>query len=217
MCCFIILSSSFVALLLLYWLMERNKSSQEEITITVIGGNEKVKAALDKIEGYQFSHVANSDIDSPRYVLNFGTELQLPALLEILNISYIGSGTACLIVCNQKSLVTSLANQVGVPVLIEEALPSKEYTVIIVGNRGDYQFFPILADDNKTQILSRYSMQLFEGLHCKDYARFDFRESTEGDIYFTNVDVKPDWLLTASPQVLEAILGAARKRWHIPA
>ena len=43
-------------------------------------------------------------------------ELHVPALLEMLNLPYTGSGPQCLAYCYDKSLIRGIANEIGVPV-----------------------------------------------------------------------------------------------------
>lgn len=79
-------------------------------------------------------------------------------------------------------------------------------------------------DDQEQSKLIDYSMRLFERTGCRDYARFDFRANTDGDIKLLEVNPNPGWCwdgkqnLMASfagmryDELLGAILGAAEER-----
>lgn len=186
---------------------------------------EALKKALKDIEGYQFTYLDrhSSLIQSlltnpPQYVLNLCDEgykndplmeLHVPAILEMLGISYTGAAPACLAVCYNKSWVNSCAKEMEIPVpaeiyidpsnqraslpsifpailkpskgdsskgilqssvvhdaqellayfeklktivpdtpiLIQEFLSGKEYSVSIIGNEGNFEVLPILEVD----------------------------------------------------------------------
>jgi D-alanine-D-alanine ligase len=79
-------------------------------------------------------------------------------------------------------------------------------------------------DDQEQSKLIDYSMRLFERTGCRDYARFDFRANSDGDIKLLEVNPNPGWCwdgkqnLMASfagmryDELLGAILGAAEER-----
>jgi D-alanine-D-alanine ligase len=48
-------------------------------------------------------------------------------------------------------------------------------------------------DEEKKRQLSDYSIQLFERLECRDYARFDFRADEQGNIKLLEVNPNPGW------------------------
>ena len=119
----------------------------------------------------------------------------------------------------------------GRPVLIEEFLPGREYSISIIGNPGlsyrilaplevDYsslkpglphilgyesKWVPDspywtqisyheadISDDIRAQLFD-YSNLLFERCGCKDYARFDFRTDSCGEIKLLEVNPNPGW------------------------
>lgn len=150
----------------------------------------------------------------------------------------------------------------NVPILVQEFLSGREFSVGVVGNEGQFEVLPILEVDysllpsNLAPILSyeskweptspywtqiRYhqgfleeskfrgmvdsSLALFERMECRDYARFDFREDSEGRIKLLEVNPNPGWCWDGKfnlmaqfanieyHQLLEMILKAACERW----
>ncbi|MBP2030827.1 D-alanine-D-alanine ligase [Methanohalophilus levihalophilus] len=125
-----------------------------------------LKGALREIEGYEFSYLSNhntliTDLArvSPKtdIVLNLcdegyandpRKELHVPAILEMMDIPYTGSGPQCLAYCYDKSLVRGIARELGVPV--PEGLMVKpddtlfeltmDFPVIVKPNFGDSSF-----------------------------------------------------------------------------
>ena len=95
---------------------------------------ENLKKALDSLNGYKFTFLDNhnsliSDLNKLKgrvdFVLNLcdegfdnaaSMELHLPALFEILNVPYTGSGPQCLAYCYDKSLVRGIAKEMEIPV-----------------------------------------------------------------------------------------------------
>ncbi|MFW9948275.1 MAG: methyltransferase domain-containing protein, partial [Candidatus Odinarchaeota archaeon] len=95
---------------------------------------DQLKAALKELKGYYFSYLSNHDTlinDAEKlkgkidYVFNLcdegflndaRKELHVPALLEILNIPYTGSGPQCLAFCYDKSLIRGIAKELEIPV-----------------------------------------------------------------------------------------------------
>jgi len=95
---------------------------------------DKLKSALRKLEGNHFFYFNNHDTliqdlmkergkidiifnlcDEGHY--NEGKkELHIPALLEVLGLSYTGSGPQCLAFCYDKSLVRGIAKEMEIPV-----------------------------------------------------------------------------------------------------
>jgi D-alanine-D-alanine ligase len=126
----------------------------------------KAKVALNELEGYTFYYLDNhntlmqdlQDLQTKiNYVLNFcdegyfneaRKELHIPALLEILKISYTGSGPQCLAFCYDKSLVRGIAKelQIAVPEAIyirpdEKIIDLPLYfPAIVKPNFGDSSF-----------------------------------------------------------------------------
>ena len=49
------------------------------------------------------------------------------------------------------------------------------------------------ADDDTARQVADYSMTLFERLGCRDYARFDFRTDTSGQVKLLEVNPNPGW------------------------
>ncbi len=89
---------------------------------------------------------------APEFVLNFcdtglgndaRRELHIPAMLEILDIPYSGSGPVALGLCYDKALVRAVASAHAVPVADEvflrpaDKLPEFSYPAFIKPNRGD--------------------------------------------------------------------------------
>jgi D-alanine-D-alanine ligase len=69
-------------------------------------------------------------------------ELHVPALLEILDIPYTGSGPQCLAYCYDKSLIRGVAKEIGVPV-------ARAFFVKSEDNVFDLQIdFPVIAKPN---------------------------------------------------------------------
>lgn len=254
-------------------------------------------------------------------------ELHIPALLEMLNIPYTGSGPSCLAQCYNKSLVRAIANSLKIavpeeiylsagslktvlpesfpvlikpnfgdgshgitqaavienasllddylnrlsaplseaPLLIQEFLTGSEYSVGLIGNPGyleslpllevDYSALPdnlpkilsyeskwvpkspywnkigyreALLSDEMTHSLIESSKALFEYLDCRDYARFDFRSDSQGNIKLLEVNPNPgwcwdgkfnlmaDWAGISYQALLERILHSAQKRYQLP-
>ena len=119
----------------------------------------RLKAALAGLSRYRFEYLddhtgllENLHDDPPAFVLNFcdtgyrnraALEQHIPALLELLDIPYSGSGPAALGLCYDKGLVRAVAQSIGIPVPREiylgpaEALPEIEFPAFIKPNRGD--------------------------------------------------------------------------------
>ncbi|MFX0004398.1 MAG: methyltransferase domain-containing protein [Candidatus Hodarchaeota archaeon] len=94
----------------------------------------QLKGALKELSGYNFSYLDNhttliQDLQNLKgkfdFVLNLcdegffnnaRKELHVPALLEILNIPFTGSGPQCLAFCYDKSLVRGIAKELEIPV-----------------------------------------------------------------------------------------------------
>ena len=126
----------------------------------------RLKKALSETRGYRFIYLNSHDTlinDLLRlkpkidYVFNLcdegynniaTQELHVPALLEILDMPYTGSGPQCLANCYDKSLVRGIAREMGIPVpegvLVKPEdfkfeLPFK-FPAIIKPNFGDSSF-----------------------------------------------------------------------------
>ena len=119
----------------------------------------QLKLALSELAGRNFTYVDDHrdlyatlrDAD-PEFVLNFcdtglgndaRRELHVPAMLEMLNIPYSGSGPVALGLCYDKALVRAVASAHGVPVPNEaflrtdNVLPEFSYPAFVKPNRGD--------------------------------------------------------------------------------
>jgi D-alanine-D-alanine ligase len=301
---------------------------------------DKMKAALATLSAYRFTYIddhatllATLTRERPAFVFNMcdngykndaTRELEVPALLDLLEIPYTGAGPTCLGMCYDKSLVRALASAHGVPVpretyfdmtrqagdipslfpalikpnradgsvgittgsvvydaeaaiaylnrlrrtvpgrdaLIQEYLTGAEYSVGLIGNPGlgftvlpplevdysglDPELPHILSFESKfdpnspyfTEIkyrraditetvrrhLADYSRILFERLECRDYARFDFRADSAGEIRLLEVNPNPAWCWDGKlammagfagygyPDLLRLILEAAQSR-----
>ncbi len=120
---------------------------------------QKLREALAEIESVRFelwndhtTLLTRLQTERPRFVLNFCDtgfrnnsrhELHIPALLEMLNIPYSGSGPVALGLCYDKALVRAVAAAHGIPVADEvflqgdTALPEFSYPAFIKPNSGD--------------------------------------------------------------------------------
>ncbi|MFX0023882.1 MAG: methyltransferase domain-containing protein [Candidatus Hermodarchaeota archaeon] len=94
----------------------------------------QLKGALKELSNYNFSYLDNhstliQDLQNLRgsfdfvfnlcdegFLNNARKELHVPALLEILNIPFTGSGPQCLAFCYDKSLVRGIAKELEIPV-----------------------------------------------------------------------------------------------------
>ncbi|MBN9289444.1 MAG: D-alanine--D-alanine ligase [Gammaproteobacteria bacterium] len=121
----------------------------------------KLKKALKGIDNYQFQYIDNHKtllqqlmLSCPEFVFNLcdegfnnqaQLELHIPALLELLNIPYTGSGPACLAQCYNKSLVNAMAKNLDIAVpeeIYKEAETQKTifptlFPVLVKPNLGD--------------------------------------------------------------------------------
>ncbi len=95
---------------------------------------DQLKGALIELEDYHFEYLSNhdtliSDLMKMKgkydYILNLcdegyfndaRKELHVPAILDMLGISYSGSGPQCLAYCYDKSLVRGIAKEMSIPV-----------------------------------------------------------------------------------------------------
>ncbi len=120
---------------------------------------EKLKQALSEISERRFDYWSDHDglfrrlrEERPEFVLNFCDtgfrnearyELHIPALLEMLDVPYSGSGPVALGICYDKAMVRAIAQAHGVPVPGEvfmrpgDPLPEVGYPAFIKPNRGD--------------------------------------------------------------------------------
>lgn len=186
---------------------------------------DRLKSTLEQTHGFRLTYfdqhqsfINKLQAKPPQFVLNLCDEgyqndafkeLHIPALLEMLGISYSGASPACLALCYNKSVIRALAlsldiavpeetyfdpsdqaasipsifpallkpnygdSSVGItkdavvhtaeeliayldvlresmpstPILIQEFLDGKEYSVGIIGNTGNYTILPILEVD----------------------------------------------------------------------
>lgn len=127
---------------------------------------DQLKDALRDIVGYNFTYLNNhstliSDLAKLKgkvdfalnlcdegYENNARNELHVPAVLEMLDIPYTGSGPQCLAFCYDKSLVRGVAQEIGVPVPNALFIKPEDTTfgldltfpVIVKPNLGDSSF-----------------------------------------------------------------------------
>ncbi len=120
----------------------------------------KLKDAVQMLPGYRFTflnahHTFYNDLLRQRakidFVLNLcdegfnneaRKELHVPALLEMLDIPYTGSGPQCLAYCYDKSLIRGIAKEMGIPV-------AEAFFVKAEDNVFDLQIdFPVIAKPN---------------------------------------------------------------------
>ena len=121
---------------------------------------ESLKSALTNLPGYKFTylnahHTFYNDLLKQRiktdFVLNLcdegfnneaRKELHVPALLEMLDIPYTGSGPQCLAYCYDKSLIRGVAKEMEIPV-------AEAFFVKSDDNVYDLQIdFPVIAKPN---------------------------------------------------------------------
>jgi D-alanine-D-alanine ligase len=121
---------------------------------------ERLKEALAQLPGYRFSylnahHTFYNDLLKQKnkidFVLNLcdegfnneaRKELHVPAMLEMLDIAYSGSGPQCLAYCYDKSLIRGIAKEMGIPV-------AEAFFVKSDDNVFDLQIdFPVIAKPN---------------------------------------------------------------------
>lgn len=121
---------------------------------------QKLKEALNLLPGYKFSflnahHTFYNDLLKHKTKIDFvfnlcdegfnneaKKELHVPALLEMLDIPYTGSGPQCLAYCYDKSLIRGIAKEMGIPVAEAFFIKSED-------NVFDLQIdFPVIAKPN---------------------------------------------------------------------
>jgi D-alanine-D-alanine ligase len=172
-------------------------------------------------------------------------------------------------VCNNMEELISYFNWLktnlpNMPIIVQEFLPGREFSVGIIGNRENLEVLPILEVDysklskdlpkllcyeSKWIPTSAYwnnihfkkadlneeeqrelidsAKLLFKKLDCKDYVRFDFRTSKDGQIKLLEINPNPGWCwdgklnimagfagLTYS-QLLDKILNSALERFNL--
>ncbi|MEM0481824.1 MAG: methyltransferase domain-containing protein [Nitrososphaerota archaeon] len=273
----------------------------------------ELKSALYGIKGYKFKFIDNhsemlrileQDHSRIHLVLNLCDdglhndpfkEPHIPAMLDMLGLSYTGAGQRCLTLCYDKNLVKLVAHQMGIPtprsvllepgeapfrvrglkyplvvkpnfgdnswgiteksiarssedlvasienlrrgwgyggpILVEEYIEGEDLTVSIIGNPPhDYVVAPILREDYSgvpaslprictyqakwipassygavrsvpaslppsiKSMMTKWSIQLFKRLECRDYARFDWRLGSDGVPYFLEANPNPGWV-----------------------
>ena len=88
------------------------------------------------------------------------------------------------------------------------------------------RYFEAKLDERKARQLFDWSILLFERLGCRDYARFDFREDSSGNIKLLEVNPNPGWCWDGKfnlmagyagisyHELLEKVLQAALERWR---
>jgi D-alanine-D-alanine ligase len=127
---------------------------------------DQLKAGLRELKDFQFVYLNSHDtliqeltklkgkIDFAFNLCDEGydndpqKELHIPSLLEILSISYTGSGPQCLAYCYDKSLVRGIAREMGIPVPEAFFVKSEDITfglpfnfpVMVKPNFGDSSF-----------------------------------------------------------------------------
>ena len=121
---------------------------------------DQLKEALRELKGFCFTYLNNHDtliqdlikkeakIDFVFNLCDEGfsnvakRELHIPALLEMLEIPYTGSGPQCLAFCLDKSLVRGIAKEMGIPVPEAVFIKPEDSTVEL------YFDFPVIAKPN---------------------------------------------------------------------
>ncbi|MFH0911500.1 MAG: methyltransferase domain-containing protein [Planctomycetota bacterium] len=121
----------------------------------------KMKSALEELDEYEFTFIDNHQrlirkllSEMPDFVFNLCDEgyqndafmeLHVPAILEMLNLPYTGAGPACLGLCYNKGLVSSIAQSLEIPVPSESYLGADDsvatlpttFPAIVKPNFGD--------------------------------------------------------------------------------
>src|SRR5215472_17068437 len=124
-------------------LVKRNGRWNEEDIETI----ERLKTALYELPDYRFRFLDNHAslyaelrASRPQFVLNLCDEgfnndafmeMNIPALLETLDIPYSGAGPLCLRLCYNKSLVRVIAQSIDVPVPAETYFNSDDLAATI--------------------------------------------------------------------------------------
>jgi D-alanine-D-alanine ligase len=120
----------------------------------------KLQNALSKLPAYKFTYLSThnsfyNDLLKQKHKIDFvlnlcdegfnnmaKKELHIPALLEMLDIPYSGSGPQCLAYCYDKSLIRGVAKEMGIPV-------AEAFFVKSEDNVFDLQIdFPVIAKPN---------------------------------------------------------------------
>ena len=88
----------------------------------------------------------------------------------------------------------------------------------------EIRFKRAMIDEVERNAMERHARIMFERLHLRDYARFDFRRGSDGEIKLMEVNPNPAWATDGKlafmagfaghsyPQMLNLILEAARQR-----
>ncbi|MDB2613642.1 methyltransferase domain-containing protein [Chlamydiales bacterium] len=134
----------------------------------------------------------------------------------------------------------------GVPILIQEFLEGREFSVGIIGNGASMEVLPLLEVDfsklpknlpkilgyeskwypdspywtqiryhqaNLDEATTRYlfdtSMNLFQRLKCRDYARIDFRMNLRGEVKLLEVNPNPGWCWDGKMALMAEFAGIA--------
>jgi len=124
----------------------------------------QLQEALRNLKGYEFTYLNNHDTlinDLEKLKIDFvfnlcdegynndaEKELHIPSLLEMLGISYTGSGPRCLACCYDKSLVRGIAKEMKIPVPEAFFIKPEDsifelpfgFPVIVKPNFGDSSF-----------------------------------------------------------------------------
>jgi D-alanine-D-alanine ligase len=127
---------------------------------------DQLKSALRELEGCHFQYLDNHDSLIQDLAKNKGKidlifnlcdeghdndarkELHIPGLIELLGLSYTGSGPQCLAFCYDKSLVRGIAKEMGIPVPKAFFIKPEDsafeipfaFPVIVKPNFGDSSF-----------------------------------------------------------------------------
>lgn len=135
------------------------------------------------------------------------------------------------------------------PILVQEFLSGREFSVAVIGNGPNYEILPILEVDysdlprdlpqilsyeskwdptspywtaisykqaklkeEEHRLMTESSVQLFERLGCRDYARFDFREDAHGQIKLLEVNPNPGWCWDGKLNLMAQFAGMSYKK-----
>lgn len=133
-----------------------------------------------------------------------------------------------------KNTLNRIFDEVNPPIIVEEFLPGREFTVGILDNMGDIRALeitemtfkeenkanfrtkdavknkwtirttPANIDKNLEKEIKDLAIKSFNALNCETYARVDIRLNKEGHPYIMEVNTMPGLSKGLSPYVLEA-------------
>ncbi len=193
---------------------------------------------------------------SPEYIRELLKELHMPVIIKP-NFEGNSSGICvCNTLETAMKRIIYLLEAYKTPILCEEFIFGREITVPIIGNDpddvifgvttvdiqrsddfwldadiklyGDYRNILLNLPDAKTEEFKNISTEMFREIGCRDFARFDYRLTKTGEIYFIEVNPLPSLFVGGSfdvvgkehgytfAETIELIIRAACDRLSIP-